>query len=102
MGPDDKSKQEEEPDPYDQIKNENTCSNLLYRISVTNVNTATVKFKLAFVPKCDPKDINLIWPRAGLKEFLPAGGKSHVMTLQKRVPEPDGDGTEIGKLDFDI
>ena len=65
-----------------------------------NLNATKVKFKLAFVPKCDPKDINLIWPRGGLKEFLAAGSKSHVMTLQKRVPEPDGEEPEIGKLNF--
>lgn len=61
-----------------------------------------VKFKLAFVPKCDPKEINLIWPRGGIKEFLQANSTSHVLTLRKRVPEPDGETTQISQLDFDI
>jgi hypothetical protein len=36
------------------------------------------------VPNCPEDQINLLWPRGGLKDYLNGETSSHLMTLRKR------------------
>ena len=85
----------------EKIEYENICEDLLYRLTAKNSNETAVKLRISFVPKCPEADINLCWPRGGIKEFLGAGVTSHLMTLRKRTPTA-GDGPEAAKLDIEV
>jgi len=57
--------------------------------------------KISFLPKCDEKTIDIIWPRGGIKDYIKPGATSQIMTLRRMNPfVPSIDETnEIAKLD---
>ena len=78
------------------------CEDLLFRLTAKNLTDTAVKLKISFTPKCPEADINLAWPRGGIKEFLRAGVTGHLMTLQKRVPSAASEQPEMAKLDLGV
>ena len=78
------------------------CEDLLFRLTAKNLTDTAVKMKISFTPKCPEADINLAWPRGGIKEFLGAGVTGHLMTLQKRAPSAASEQPEIAKLDLGV
>lgn len=78
------------------------CEDLLFRLTAKNLTDTAVKMKISFTPKCPEADINLAWPRGGIKEFLRAGVTGHLMTLQKRTPSAAAEQPEIAKLDLGV
>ena len=85
-----------------------TCTDLLYRISVKNCHHKTLKIKLQFGLKEGEPDIDLRWPRSGLKDYVKPGYTSDLMTLRRLRPERSEVGQEIegkgliGKLNINV
>lgn len=61
----------------------------MYRITATNKHTATLKLKINFHPKCEENDIDLIWPRGGVKDYIKPGTTSHILAIQRKNPFND-------------
>ena len=97
-----KDEAEEEAAEEEKIEYENICQDLLYRLTAKNLNDTAIKLKISFAPKCPEADINLCWPRGGVKEFLGARVTSHLLTLRKRTPTAGGDEPEAAKLDIEV
>ena len=58
--------------------------------------------RISFRPKCPEADINLVWPRGGIKDFLKAGATSHLLTLRKRAPTAASGEPETVKLGIEV
>lgn len=76
------------------------CPNLLYRITVNNKHAQSVKIKLSFNPLKPESEIDLVWPKSGIKDFVKSGYTSHLLTLRRRTASTvSGEAPEIDKLD---
>jgi len=54
-------------------------------------------------PKVEEGEINLVWPRGGIKDFVKAGYTSKLLTLRKRDPSlPSAGEPESQKLDIKV
>jgi len=74
----------------------------LYRLTAKNLGESPVKMRISFRPKCPEADINLVWPRGGIKDFLKAGATSHLLTLRKRAPTAASGEPETVKLGIEV
>ena len=81
-----------------------TCNDLLYRLTVINSHPTDLKLKITFKPKCDEKEIDLVWPRGGIKDFVKKDTTCQIVTLIRKNPFADhaDDANEIEKLEIDI
>lgn len=80
------------------------CEDLVYRITAVNKHSATLRLKINFHAKCDEKDIDLMWPRGGVKDYVKPGTTSHIMALSRKNPFADKEDhqPEMGKLDISL
>ena len=80
------------------------CEDLVYRITAVNKHSATLRLKINFHAKCDEKEIDLYWPRGGVKDYVKPGATSHVMALYRKNPFADKDNhaPEMSKLDISL
>jgi hypothetical protein len=77
------------------------CPNLLYRITISNKHAQSVKVKLSFNPLKPESEIDLVWPRSGIKDFVKSGYTSHLLTLRRRTASTvSGEAPEIDNLDI--
>ena len=54
---------------------------LLYRITVTNNSDLTMRLKVSFKPKDASQEVDLVYPKAAVKDYIKTGITSHLMTL---------------------
>lgn len=80
------------------------CEDLVYRITAVNKHSATLRVRINFHAKCEEKEIDLVWPRGGVKDYIKPGTTSHILALHRKNPFADKDGhePEIGKLDISL
>lgn len=79
---------------------ETVCEDLLFRISAKNLlSNTSVKLKINFVPK--KEDVDLVWPRGGIKDYLKPESEANIVTLYRRTYGPS-DEPQMAKLDLDV
>ena len=55
------------------------------------------------MPKCPEEEINLVWPKGGIKDWLKGEASSHLMTLRKRKAVTEaGAAPETAKLSIEV
>lgn len=108
--------QEQEPEQSKQIAEDNqnlddsfenwqgapilTCSDMVLKLTVSNTTQEPILFKIKF--ETPQKDINLDWPRTGLKGALDANETRVVALLTKREPNAGPIGELKAKLSWKI
>ena len=82
------------------------CDELLYRLTVTNflsissekfgtrTSTSAQRLNIEFIEPLDT-EIDLIWPKGGIKDYIKAGQSCEIATLQRKDPFSNLDATDV-------
>ena len=81
-----------------------TCSDLVYKMDLSNTTDEKVLFKIKLSPGSDAEGLNLKWPVNGIRGSLAAKETATVALLQKILPvEGATEGkTELEKLEVTV
>jgi hypothetical protein len=78
------------------------CKDLLYKITLSNTRTEPIYFKIHMSELVPNSDINLNWPRCGVKGALDVGETAVVCLLGKVTPTDNLGVSEIEKLKVEL
>jgi hypothetical protein len=78
------------------------CQDLLYKISLSNTRTEPINYKIKLSEVEPNSDINLNWPRSGVKGSLDVGETAIVCILGKLEPTDNLGMSEIEKLKVEL
>jgi hypothetical protein len=78
------------------------CRDLLYKITLSNTRTEPINFKINMSELVPNSDINLSWPRSGVKGALDVGETAVVCLLGKMRATDNLGVNEIEKLRVEL
>lgn len=79
------------------------CKDLIYKFTVNNNTSSPIFYKIKLSQKSENVDVNLHWPRTGIRGSLDVGETQVVCVLAKVRPEvPFTGALEVDKLKIEL